>query len=88
MGCLDNVTPWPLYPRDRDPVPTLLQVGCDPRPVSKDVDNLATESALDGMFGQRHTLATLPEGQRCSTHSTAGWVRPKAGLKRCGKSGR
>ena len=51
------------------------------------MENLAADSALDGMFGQRHALTTLPEGQRSSTHSTAGWVRPKAGLKRCGQSG-
>ena len=38
-----------------------------------------------GMGGQRHTPADYPQ-KRPSTHCIGGWVGPKAGLDRCGKS--
>ena len=38
------------------------------------------------MRGQRHALAALYPWERHSTHCTGGWVRPRAGLDRCGKS--
>jgi len=36
--------------------------------------------------GQRHAPAALPPGKRPGTHSTGGWVGPRAGLVVCGKS--
>jgi hypothetical protein len=36
--------------------------------------------------GQLHASAALCPGKRPGTHSTAGWVRPRAGLVRRGKS--
>ena len=42
-------------------------------------------SALVGVGGQRHAPAALLR-ERPSTHCTGGWVGPRAGLERCGKS--
>jgi hypothetical protein len=36
--------------------------------------------------GQRHTQAALPPGRRSGTECIGGWVGPRAGLDRCGKS--
>ena len=36
--------------------------------------------------GQRHALAALYPQKRPGTHCTGGWVGPRAGLDRCGKS--
>jgi hypothetical protein len=36
--------------------------------------------------GQCHTLATLSLRKRPGTHCVGGWVNPRAGLDRCGKS--
>jgi len=36
-----------------------------------------------GVGGERHAPAALPPGK---THFTGGWVSPRAGLDRCGKS--
>jgi hypothetical protein len=36
--------------------------------------------------GQRHAPAALPPGKRPGTYCTYGWVSPRAGLGRCGKS--
>jgi len=47
---------------------------------------LSLTSALDGVGGQRRAPATLPLGKRPGTHCEQGWVRPRAGLDRCGKS--
>lgn len=33
-----------------------------------------------------HTLATLPQGNIIGTHSTEGWVGPRASVDSCGKS--
>ena len=38
------------------------------------------------MRGQRHSPAALYPGERPGTHCTVGWVGPRAGLDRCGKS--
>jgi hypothetical protein len=38
-----------------------------------------------GVSGQRHTLAALPPGKP-GTHCTGGWVGPRTGRERCGKS--
>ena len=37
-------------------------------------------------MGQRHALAALYPRERPGTHFTGGWVGPRAGLDRCGKS--
>jgi len=47
---------------------------------------LSLTSALDGVSGQRKTPAALPQGKRPCTHYIGGWVSPRAGLDRCGKS--
>ena len=47
---------------------------------------LSLTSALDGVGGQRHAPAALPRVKTPGTHCTGGWVRPRAGLDRCGKS--
>jgi hypothetical protein len=39
-----------------------------------------------GVGGQRHAPAALPPGERPGTHCTGGWVGPRVGLGRCGKS--
>jgi hypothetical protein len=36
--------------------------------------------------GQRHAPAALYPRERPDTHRTGGWVRPRAGLDKCGKS--
>jgi hypothetical protein len=46
---------------------------------------LSLTSALNGVGGQRHSPAVLPPGMT-RTHCTGGWVGPRAGLDRCGKS--
>ena len=39
-----------------------------------------------GVRGQRHTPAALYPWERTGTHCTGGWVGPRVGLDRCGKS--
>jgi hypothetical protein len=40
-----------------------------------------TNPALDGVSGQRHApVALYPRGEDPCTHSTGGWVGPRAGL--------
>jgi hypothetical protein len=39
-----------------------------------------------GVRGQRHAPAALYSWERPGTHCTGGWVGPRAGLDRCGKS--
>jgi hypothetical protein len=41
MGWVVNATPWPLYPRKRDPVPILYEVEWAPGPVWTGAENLA-----------------------------------------------
>ena len=43
-------------------------------------------TALEGVRGERHAPAALYPRERPGTHCTRGWVDPKAGLDRCGKS--
>ena len=43
-------------------------------------------TALEGVRGQRHVPAALYLRERPGTHCTGGWVGPRAGLDRCGKS--
>ena len=43
-------------------------------------------TALEGVRGQRHAPAALYPRERPGTHCTGGWVDPRAGLDRCGKS--
>jgi len=43
-------------------------------------------TALEGVSGQRYALAALYLRERTGTHCTGGWVGPRAGLNRCGKS--
>jgi hypothetical protein len=38
------------------------------------------------VVGQHHAPAALYPGKRLGTHSTGGWVDPRAGLDGCGKS--
>ena len=47
---------------------------------------LSLTSALDGICGQRHATAVIYPRERPGTHCTGGWVGPRAGLDRCGKS--
>jgi len=42
--------------------------------------------ALEGMRDQRHAPAALYPRERPGTHCTGGWVGPRAGLDRRGKS--
>ena len=37
-------------------------------------------------MGQRHALAPLYPQERLGTHCIGGWVGPRTGLDRCGKS--
>ena len=43
-------------------------------------------TALEGVSGQRHAPADLYPLERPGTHCTGGWVGPRVGLDRCGKS--
>jgi len=43
-------------------------------------------TALKGGEGQLHAPAALYPRERPGTHCTGGWVNPRAGLDRCGKS--
>ena len=38
-----------------------------------------------GVGSQRHTLAALPSGKRPGSHSTGGYVGPRADMDGCGK---
>ena len=42
--------------------------------------------ALEGVRGRRHAPAALYPRERPGTHFTGGWVGPRDGLDRCGKS--
>jgi hypothetical protein len=42
--------------------------------------------ALDGVDGQHHAPAILPQWERPSIHFKGGCVGPRAGLERCGNS--
>jgi hypothetical protein len=50
------------------------------------ISTLSLTSALDGVGSQRHASAALPPGKKPGTHCTGGWVGPRTGLARCGKS--
>jgi hypothetical protein len=43
-------------------------------------------TALEGVRGQRHAPAAFYPRERAGIHSTGGWVGPRAGLDKCGKS--
>ena len=43
-------------------------------------------TALEGVRDQRQAPAALYSRERPGTHCTGGWVGPRAGLDRCGKS--
>ena len=43
-------------------------------------------TTLEGVRGQGHGPAALYRRERHGTHCTGGWVGPRAGLHRCGKS--
>ena len=43
-------------------------------------------TTLEGVRGQRHAPAALYPRERPDTRCTGGWVGPRAGLDRCGKS--
>jgi len=43
-------------------------------------------TALEGGQGSASRPAALYPRERPSTHCTGGWVGPRAGLNRCGKS--
>jgi len=43
-------------------------------------------TALEGVRSQRQAPAALYPRKRPGTHCTGGWVGPRAGLDRCGKS--
>ena len=43
-------------------------------------------TALEGVRGQRHAPAGIYPRERPGNHCTVGWVVPRAGLDRCGKS--
>jgi len=46
MGWVVNVTPLPLYPRERDPVPILQEAGWAPGPVWTGAENLSPTGIL------------------------------------------
>jgi hypothetical protein len=43
-------------------------------------------TALEWVRGQRHASAALYQRERPGTLCTGGWVGPRAGLDKCGKS--
>jgi len=43
-------------------------------------------TALEGVRCQRHAPAALYPRERPGIHCTGGWVGPRTGLDRCGKS--
>jgi hypothetical protein len=43
-------------------------------------------AALEGGTGQQHSPAAFYPRERPDTHCTGGWVGPRAGLDKCGKS--
>ena len=57
-----------------------------PKGVYRYFSTLSLTLALDGVFGQRHAPAALPQGKRPRTHCIGGWAGPRAGLDACGKS--
>ena len=50
------------------------------------VEGLRSIFVVEGLRGQRHAPAALYPWERPGTHCTGGWVGPRAGLDRCGKS--
>ena len=53
---------------------------------SRDIALPFLTTALEGVRGQVHASAALYPRQRPGTHCAGGWVGPRAGLDRCGKS--
>ena len=43
-------------------------------------------TALEGVRGQRHVPDALYPWERPGTYCTGGWMDPRVGLHRCGKS--
>ena len=50
------------------------------------VHRLREDSQPVGVRGLCHAPAALYPRERADTHCTGGWVGPRAGLDRCGKS--
>jgi hypothetical protein len=48
---------------------------------------LSLTSVLDGVGGQRHAPAALPQGNIPGTNCIGGWVGPRAGLENLAPSG-
>jgi len=59
---------------------------CHENSEGKQMYTLSSSWRLRGIGGQRHTPAALTLGNLRGTHCTGGWVGPRAGLDRCGKS--
>jgi len=72
-----NATPRPLYLRERDPVPIVLEAGWAPGP-KRYTFTLSLTSALEEVGGQIHAPAALPPGKRPGTHCIGGWMGPRA----------
>jgi len=53
---------------------------------SRGIALLFHDHGTKGVRGQRHAPAALYPRERPCAHCTGGWVGPRAGLDRCGKS--
>ena len=53
---------------------------------SRGITTLSWPRHSKGVRGQRHAPAALYPRERPGTHCTGGWVGPRTGLDRCGKS--
>ena len=69
-GWVVNVTPRPLYPRERYPVPIVQEAGWAPGPVWTDAENLAPPPGFDSRTVQpvvsRYTDWAIP-ARKCNT---------------------
>ena len=60
--------PWPLYPLERNPIPTVQEAGWDPAPVQTGTEHLMP------------TPGFKPWGKKTHTPKVEGWVCPRSGL--------
>jgi len=63
-----------------------LCTGRTPRRGSRGIALLFLDHGTKGVRGQHHAPAAFYPRERPGTHCTGGWVGPRGGLDRCGKS--
>ena len=70
MGWVVSATPRPLYPRERDPVPIVLEAGWAPVPVWTSQENLAPKGIRSQGRPARSDWAILPPPPKKKLYGT------------------